>query len=82
MMKVNLIKSSSLYNLWISVYWRRGVKKHPFVWERCARTKMMLFQGPGYKLILIIYGTMRDLAPFQQFTKREKHPWRSVIFSK
>ena len=23
-----------------------------------------------------------DLVPFVQFTKREKHPWRSVNFSK
>ena len=25
---------------------------------------------------------MRDLVPFVQFKKREKHIWRSVIFSK
>ena len=25
---------------------------------------------------------MRDLVPFIQFKKREKHPWRSVTFSK
>ena len=25
---------------------------------------------------------MRDLVPFVQFKKREKHPWRSVNFSK
>ena len=24
---------------------------------------------------------MRDLVPFAQFKKREKHPWRRVIFS-
>ena len=24
----------------------------------------------------------RDLVPFLQFKKREKHPWRSVTFSK
>ena len=27
-------------------------------------------------------GAFRDLAPFVQFKKREKHPWRSVDFSK
>ena len=27
-------------------------------------------------------GALRDLAPFVQFKKREKHPWRSVTFSK
>ena len=27
-------------------------------------------------------GVLRDLVPFVQFKKREKHPWRSVTFSK
>ena len=26
------------------------------------------------------WGALRDLAPFAQFKKREKHPWRSVNF--
>ena len=30
----------------------------------------------------IICGALRDLVPFVQFKKREKHPWRSVNFSK
>ena len=25
---------------------------------------------------------LRDLLPFVQFKKREKHPWRSISFSK
>ena len=25
---------------------------------------------------------LRDLVPFVQFKKREKHPWRSITFSK
>ena len=29
-----------------------------------------------------ISGALRDLAPFAQFKKREKHPWRSVTFRK
>ena len=29
-----------------------------------------------------ICGALRDLVPFVQFKKREKHPWRSVNFSK
>ena len=28
-----------------------------------------------------ICGALRDLVPFIQFTKREKHPWRSANFS-
>ena len=27
-------------------------------------------------------GSLRDLLPFLQLKKREKHPWRSVTFSK
>ena len=27
-------------------------------------------------------GALRYLVPFEQFKKREKHPWRSVSFSK
>ena len=31
---------------------------------------------------MIICGALRDLVPLVQFTKREKHPWKSVNFSK
>ena len=30
---------------------------------------------------IIVCGALRDLVPFVQFKKREKHPWRSVTFS-
>ena len=33
-------------------------------------------------LSLCICDTLRDLVPFVQFQKREKHPWRNVTFSK
>ena len=29
-----------------------------------------------------ICGVLRDFVPCAQFKKREKHPWRSVAFSK
>ena len=29
-----------------------------------------------------MFGALRDLVPFVQFKKREKHPWKSVTFSK
>ena len=32
--------------------------------------------------ITIICDVLRDLVPFVSSKKREKHPWRSVIFSK
>ena len=31
---------------------------------------------------LIICDALRDLVSFVQFKKREKHPWKSVTFSK
>ena len=30
----------------------------------------------------LICGALRDFVPFVQFKEREKHPWRSVNFSK
>ena len=32
--------------------------------------------------IAVKCNALRDLVPFAQFKKREKHPWRSVNFSK
>ena len=32
--------------------------------------------------ILSMCDALRDLVPFVQFKKREKHPWRSVTYSK
>ena len=32
--------------------------------------------------LAFICGALRDLVPFVQFKKREKHPWRSVNFNK
>ena len=29
-----------------------------------------------------MYGVLRNLVPFVQFQKHEKHPWKSVTFSK
>ena len=46
----------------------------------CKRQK--LFLCPQFFIHDCICGALRDLAPFIQFKKREKHPWRSVNFSK
>ena len=35
-----------------------------------------------YDVLNVVCGAFRDLVPFLQFKKREKHPWRSVVFSK
>ena len=36
----------------------------------------------GFKKSFDKCGALRDLVPFVQFKKHEKHPWRSVNFSK
>ena len=36
----------------------------------------------GYEQPVVTCDAFRDLLPFVQFKKREKHPWRSVTFSK
>ena len=33
-------------------------------------------------ILMAICDALRDLVPFVQFENREKHPWRSVNFSK
>ena len=40
--------------------------------------------GKSHSLFFLqkLHLTLRDLVPFVQFKKREKHPWRSVNFSK
>ena len=49
-----------------------------------------LFSSEYYVTIFVFYqnqkqnvcGALRDLVPFAQSKKREKHTWRSVTFSK
>ena len=49
------------------------------VWE--AKHKPCMF-GIIIEIASQMCDALRDLVPFVQFKKREKHPWRSVIFSK
>ena len=50
----------------------------------------MMQRNKTVKVILVYFNpnlidhsaALRDLVPFIQFKKREKHPWRSVTFSK
>ena len=46
-------------------------KKHQLLWENLQNTSFTQ-----------ICDALRDLVPFVQFKKREKHPWRSVTFRK
>ena len=43
----------------------------------------MFWQGPKYGYVLVRPFEMRyrDLVPFVQFKKPEKHPWKSITFS-
>ena len=45
-----------------------------FMIENCDNIFLVLF--------LITYDAWRNLVPFVQFKKREKHPWRNDTFSK
>ena len=44
--------------------------------QHLSRTKLVKFVSKD------ICDALRDLVSFVQFKKREKHPWRSVTFSK
>ena len=41
-----------------------------------------VWQNSEYASLNIICDALRDLVPFAQLWKREKHPWRKVTFSK
>ena len=43
---------------------------------------MLSLKADVYVSLKYICDALRDLIPFAQFKKREKHPWRSVNFSK
>ena len=45
--------------------------------EKFQVTRLMSFTSE-----CLICGALRDLVAFVQFKKREKHPWKSVNFSK
>ena len=45
-------------------------------------TRWQALDSPILKGFLIICGALHGLVRFVQFKKREKHPWRSVTFSK
>ena len=68
----SLLKNSSLLLAFCSLFLHmvEQIQTYP-----SSISPLGLFYG-------IICGTLRDLVPFAQFKKREKHPWRSVNFSK
>ena len=52
----------------------------PLEW-RCDDRLWFVSDQPGWRYWKIC-DALRDLVPFVRFKKREKHPWRSVTFSK
>ena len=52
----------------------RGYRNGALAWNRLIRACQ--------NFVLNEYETLRDLIPFVQFKKRDKHPWRSFAFSK
>ena len=50
-----------------------------FFW--CGR-HWKVYAGTGKHHWAVIFDVLRNLVPFVQIKKREKHPWRSVTFSK
>ena len=57
----------------ILAYWQSEMKRG-FILNQNLKAKNLLIES--------ICVALRDLIPFVQFKKREKHPWRSVNFSK
>ena len=53
-----------------------------FIREKELSTNLEKMSLVNRKYQSKICGALRDLVPFVQFKKREKHPWRCVNFSK
>ena len=49
--------------------------------QKKTRTRDFLWVTWNFSLKLLSCGALRDLVPFVQFKRREKHPWTSVTFS-
>ena len=44
--------------------------------------KLKFFSKYKKQFVWYMFDALRDLVPFVQFKKRQKHPWRSVTCSK
>ena len=47
---------------------------------KITKKKLTEISASKEKIDVNICGALRDLVPFVQVKKREKHPWRSVTF--
>ena len=59
-------------------------RKDLMIWNMLHDLQLVLFLTKVFFLLKTkkICDALRDLVPFGQFKKREKHPWRSVTYSK
>ena len=51
-------------------------------WKSLKTQKLTYFVTSPKSFEIFFCDALRDLVPFVQFKKREKHPWMSVTFSK
>ena len=69
-----------LHYLFKNAFIHRQVSHNIIVWS----IKLFLFfkNEPNLNLLRMTCDALRDFVQFVQFKKREKHPWKSVNFSK
>ena len=54
----------------------------PIFWSKCCRIQWSIEMNGNIGTKQVKCNALHDLVAFIQFKKREKHPWRSVNFSK
>ena len=59
----------------------KSIQIPPAAYSWLANVNFKKVLEPSF-LITFICNALRDLVPFVQFKKREKHPWRSVTIRK
>ena len=71
--------ATKLVKLWTKSFGFTHVKSFAVV-RRWLNSIMGSYNPKG--ILMAMCDALRDLVPFVQFENREKHPWRSVNFSK
>ena len=74
---LNMLKSYSRFLKVMNIY-----SNFPNTWNICWNLAIIIDLLLSYTLwfLILICDALRDLVPFVQFKKREKHPWRRVNF--
>ena len=73
----------TFFNLFVFLYFSILAE----AWKQIGYTKFNIFDETRQLQKILIHNrftcdALRDLVPLVQFKKREKHPWKSVTFSK